>query len=208
MRFVQEDPRSVMTVRFEEGEQALTPRPLQSSQVRTSGDSRVSAVKSSEIRWHEITWTVDLRIYRDPPWPLDLVLRNIDISEVGNVEEVVTWRSQVARSRHHRTVHRKGRVARDQRFTDSQEEKVKGENSENSRGPSSRFDSGRQIQRSVSHWFGAPKYRYFGSRENGGESYREFSIREIATRSGLSDRRVEVTHTQGPDTRFHDAPFD
>jgi hypothetical protein len=50
MRFIREDPRSVMTVRFEEGEQALTPRPLQSSQVRTSGDSRVSAVKSSEIR--------------------------------------------------------------------------------------------------------------------------------------------------------------
>jgi hypothetical protein len=38
MRSVQEDPRSVMTVRFEEGEHALMPRPLQSPQVLTSGD--------------------------------------------------------------------------------------------------------------------------------------------------------------------------
>jgi hypothetical protein len=39
-----------MTIRFEEGEQALMPRPLKSSQVRTSGDSRVNPVKCSEIR--------------------------------------------------------------------------------------------------------------------------------------------------------------
>jgi hypothetical protein len=38
-----------MTVRFEEGEQALTPRPLQSLQVHTSGDLRVNVVKSSKI---------------------------------------------------------------------------------------------------------------------------------------------------------------
>jgi hypothetical protein len=50
MRIVQEDPRSFMIVRFEEGEQELTPRLLQSSQIRTSGDSRGSAVKSSENR--------------------------------------------------------------------------------------------------------------------------------------------------------------
>jgi hypothetical protein len=34
MRSVWEDPRSVVTVRFEEGVQALTPRLLQSSQVQ------------------------------------------------------------------------------------------------------------------------------------------------------------------------------
>jgi hypothetical protein len=67
MRPVREDPRSATTTGFEEGEQVLTPRLLQSSQVRTSGDSRDNAAKSSEIRRHEITWIVDLRIYRDPP---------------------------------------------------------------------------------------------------------------------------------------------
>jgi hypothetical protein len=45
MRSVREDSRSVMTAGFEEGEQALMPRLLQFSQVRTMEESQVGATK-------------------------------------------------------------------------------------------------------------------------------------------------------------------
>jgi hypothetical protein len=45
MRSVREDSRSVTTVGFEEGEQALMPHLLQFSQVRTMEESQVGATK-------------------------------------------------------------------------------------------------------------------------------------------------------------------
>jgi hypothetical protein len=45
MRSIREDPRSVTTARFEEGEKALMPRLLQPSQVHTSGESHVGMTK-------------------------------------------------------------------------------------------------------------------------------------------------------------------
>jgi hypothetical protein len=45
MMSIRENPGSVATIRFEEGAQALTPRLLQSSQDRTSGDSHVGTTK-------------------------------------------------------------------------------------------------------------------------------------------------------------------
>jgi hypothetical protein len=49
MRSVREDPRSVTTAGFEEGEQALTPRLLQYSQVRTSGELHIGVTKLMKL---------------------------------------------------------------------------------------------------------------------------------------------------------------
>jgi hypothetical protein len=49
-RSIWEDPRSLMTVRFEEGVQALTPRLLQSSQNSTNVGNHREGDGSSEIQ--------------------------------------------------------------------------------------------------------------------------------------------------------------
>jgi hypothetical protein len=64
-----EDLRSLTTVTFEEGAQTLMPRFLQSLQIRRMLVITVKGMDSMkyETRSCDVIWTVDLRIYRDPP---------------------------------------------------------------------------------------------------------------------------------------------